>query len=137
MIKKQKGFTLVVAVFVLVILSLLAVSMINITAISKATLINAIQGNRAYYAARSGLEWQVYKIENERECPADSVINLNQGAFPGFEVNVTCTKEEFLEDPYIIKIFTLTSKSSSGSFGNENYTSREVVMSMYLPDDIV
>ncbi len=64
-VNNQKGFTLVQAVFILVVLSLIGVAMVRLSGVQSSTSVLALQGARAYQAARSGLEWGPPEPERE------------------------------------------------------------------------
>ena len=59
--RKNKGFLLPAAIFVLVILAALGAYALNITSVQQATSTQDVQGSRAYQAARAGVEWAAYQ----------------------------------------------------------------------------
>ena len=54
---KQAGFTLVTAIFIVVILALLGGYMVSLSGVQRMTTVHALQGAKAYQAARAGIEW--------------------------------------------------------------------------------
>ncbi|MBN2644955.1 MAG: pilus assembly protein MshP [Desulfuromonadaceae bacterium] len=58
----QSGFTLVQAIFILVVLALLGVYMVTMFTVQQSTSTLALQQARAYQAARAGVEWVVNRI---------------------------------------------------------------------------
>ena len=53
----QKGITLIGAIFVLVIVSLLGQYLVSISSVQRQTSLLALQSSRAYQAANAGIEW--------------------------------------------------------------------------------
>ncbi len=139
--RKQDGFTIVAAIFILVILSILGISIVHVSSIAKATLRNSLQGNRAYYAAKAGLEWEIFNIQFNKECPANKTLNLTQEGAADFDVAVTCVKSEFQEggdaqNYTLVKVFDLTAKAETGSFGMEDFASRELELSTFTVEEV-
>lgn len=126
MIKKVKGFTLVAAVFILIILGLLSAFIIGISATTRTTATSAIAGANSYFAAYSGLEWGINRTLALVSCPSTTNLSLTQGSLSGYTVNVSCTQESFTENPLTITIHTLTSKATTGTIGSKDYSSREM-----------
>ncbi len=131
--KYNKGFALVTALFLLVILASVAVFTVNISGMNRTTTSFSIQGMRAYFAARSGLEWALYEVTNNPAiCPVNTILNLSQGSLQGFQVNITCTVTSFTEGVNNLNIFSLNSFASKGTFGGLDYVSREMQASVAL-----
>ena len=60
--KQQAGFSIVMAIFILVVLGLLSGYMVKLSGVQHATSTYAIQGARAYQAARAGIDWAISRI---------------------------------------------------------------------------
>ena len=111
--KHLRGFVLVSAIFILVVLAALGAFIMNISINQHIGSALDVQGVRAYQAARSGLEWGLYQIEstpaynfsygsgtlsigaaspNARACPASPISSYNPPAstMAGLTVTVTC-----------------------------------------------
>ena len=132
--KHKQGFSLMAALFILVVLTVMSGFTVSIASMSRSTASFSMQGLRAYFAARSGLEWGLYKVTNTpTACPANTTLNLTQGGLQGFDVNVTCTVTSFTEGTTNINVFLLTSLASKGGFGDPDYVSREMQMSVAMP----
>jgi MSHA biogenesis protein MshP len=106
---REAGFALVNAVFLLVVLAFLGVVMVTLSGVQSRTPVFALQGARAYHAARSGIEWGVAKI------PACNGSADNGG----FTVAVTCTNPA-------PGIYVLSSTATQGSYGSIDFVSRTV-----------
>ena len=58
----QSGFSLVTAIFLLVILASLGAFIVTISGVQQTSSALDVQGSRAYQAARSGIEWGTYQV---------------------------------------------------------------------------
>ena len=123
----QKGFTLVQAIFILVVLGLLGMVMVRLIGVQTSTGVMALQGARAYHAARSGLEWGAARAVAVESCTGSMMID-NVG------VTVSCSSESFTEGsigPY--SIYRIQSIAEYGSYGSADYVARRVEMKVGLP----
>lgn len=59
--ERFRGFAIVSAIFILVVLAALAGFVVSLTATQSITFAQDIQGARAYLAARAGVEWGLYR----------------------------------------------------------------------------
>lgn len=101
---KNRGFALVTAIFLLVVLAALGAFIVNISATQSITSAQDLRGSRAYHAAQAGLEWGLYQVldplnvtavapgaanwPNMPPCPASpTAFVIDQ-----FTVSVTCTR---------------------------------------------
>jgi MSHA biogenesis protein MshP len=98
----QRGFSLVAAIFLLVVLALLGALIASVTGMQQASGQLDLLGVRAYHSARAGMEWAVHQALDPNHvitdcsmpsCPA-SPTNLSMGgSLTGFTVRVECTQE--------------------------------------------
>ncbi len=120
----QVGFTLITAIFLLVVVAGLMVYMINIRVVQQTTLVYTVQGARVLQAAQAGIEWGAYEA---------LVLILTPGCPPAtdfvvetFNVNVTCTVTTHREGTSDVATYRLTSTASSGAFGSLDHVQRQV-----------
>ena len=59
----QSGFSLVTAIFLLVILASLGAFIVTVSGLQQTSSALDVQGSRAYQAARSGIEWGTYQVQ--------------------------------------------------------------------------
>lgn len=120
-IYRISGFSIMSAIFILVVLSLIGVFLLNIFILNSASSNILLQGDRAKFAAKSGLEWGLatVAVNPSGPCPAITNINISQGGLLGFNVIVSCTK--------LGTTFTITAIASNGVFGNFGYVTRTIV----------
>lgn len=126
-LKNNAGFTLVQAVFILVVLGLLGVVMMRMIGVQSSTSVFALQGARAYQAARSGLEWGAARAAVGDPCSDTFTID-------NFTVDVTCSSQPFSEGsigPY--DVYRINATAEYGSYGSPDYVSRRAEMKVGFP----
>jgi len=88
---RSRGVGLVTAIFLLVVLAALGVAMVSIFTTQQAGAALDEQGARAYQAARSGMEWGLYRQLQQGSCePAASFGFPANSSLSGFIVTVRC-----------------------------------------------
>lgn len=126
-LKNNFGFTLVQAIFIVVVLSLLGVAMMRLIGVQSSTSVFALQGARAYQAARSGLEWGAARARAGNSCNGTLTVD-------DFTVNVTCSSQSFTEGsigPY--DVYRIGATATFGSYGSPDYVSRRAEMKVGFP----
>lgn len=91
--KGQRGFSLVSAIFLLVVLAGLGVAMVSISTVHHTSSAFDVQGIRAYQAARAGVEWGLFqRIQNNACASAASTTSfaLTAPTLSSFTVTVQC-----------------------------------------------
>ena len=126
---KQGGFSIVMAIFILVVLGLLGGYMVKLTGVQHATSTYAVQGARAYQAARAGIEWGLYKLLKDGSCVASSVITLPD--INGFSVTLSCVNSPtYTEGADSHVLYKITALSEYGAYNSANYISRNIEVSI-------
>jgi MSHA biogenesis protein MshP len=121
-----EGFSLVSAIFLLVIVSAAAAAMLSMVGVQRRSSTLGILGSRALQGARSGIEWATAKaVANPAVCPV-ATFNLTQGSLNGFQVTVTCTRTQHDENGSAWSTFRLRSDARRGAFGSFDYAFRRV-----------
>jgi MSHA biogenesis protein MshP len=87
----QRGFALMMAVFMIVTLAAIGVYLVTVSTSQMAGATQDEQGVRAYQAARSGLEVSAYQILRSATCTPTQDLTLLQG-LSGFFARVTCSQ---------------------------------------------
>lgn len=101
--RRQRGVSIVMAIFVLLLFAALAALMVNFQSTSELTSAEDVLGLRAHFAARSGIERVVFAAMDPNtvpatatdalpDCPASPLVLPALADFPGFTVSVTCTQ---------------------------------------------
>lgn len=120
---RQRGFGIVSAVFLVVVLAGLGAAMVNFSTMQHATVAMDVQGARAYQAARAGVEWGLYKslIPASVACPAGPVsFNPPAPTLNSFTVTVTCTNQTSANTTPPIPTRQLTSTACNAPDGSGN-----------------
>jgi MSHA biogenesis protein MshP len=139
----QRGFSLVSAIFLLLILTGLGAIMLSVSGVQQTESTQDLQGSKAYQAAKTGIEWGTYLILNPENtnpatapftaqfnCPAGGLSTTGLPALPvgltGFAINVACTRSDFIEGGNTISVYQLTSVATSGAAGSGSFVSRNL-----------
>ena len=106
---RSAGVGLVTAIFLLVVLSGLAVAMVSLYTTQQASSDLDLQGARAYQAARAGIEFGVYQrrqVAGTAGCPGAATPTILSAAhfksaptLQGFTVVVTCIPGKGTDNP--------------------------------------
>ncbi len=130
---RQRGFTLVTAIFVIVILATLVGYMVSLSGTQRATSLLALQGTRAYEGARSGIEWGVQQAFTTpgTMCSAapgstPTSFALSGPGLTGFRVTVTCDFTTHTEKSTLLSVYHLNSLAEYGTYGSPDYVSRQL-----------
>ncbi len=121
---RQHGFSLVAAVFIIVVLALLGTTMVILNVLQHETVSAAAQGARAYHAARSGIEAGLYLATVADNC-GNSTYNLSADpGLIGFSVAVNCSSTPHRERGTDYNVYVITSTATTGTFGSPDYVER-------------
>jgi MSHA biogenesis protein MshP len=132
----QRGFAAIAAIFLVVILAALGAYMLTFSNTQQFTATQDVQGSRAYWAARAGLEWGIGSVAasgaSPPACPA-STTTLATTFDGGFTVVVTCGHSDYSEasatpNRFIYQIPSIA--TSAGAVGSINYTQRSLTATM-------
>lgn len=120
----ERGFSIVTAVFLIVVLGLLGVFIVSVVGLQQSSQALDIQGVRAYQAARAGIEWGAFQVldpnntqnpvncgppVNMPTCPASPTqLSSLAGSLSVFTVSVTCTVTSTTEGNREIRVFQIT-----------------------------
>jgi MSHA biogenesis protein MshP len=132
-IKKQRGVSIIVVIFLLAVVSVMALSLMNLSGTQHMSSLYTVQGTQAYFAARSGLEYAIARIVVDGQ-------NCGGIASPfsisGYDVNIACTPAGTYDEgnaaaPY--NIYRLTATASSGNFQVPNVVNRRITVTVKNP----
>ncbi|OEU72259.1 MAG: pilus assembly protein MshP [Desulfuromonadales bacterium C00003107] len=119
-LRDERGMSLVTAIFILVVLSAIGGYMVLVAGVQSQTTVMALQGVRAYHAARSGLEWGIFQDLASGSCTTGT---FDVGAF---SVAVGCSETTFSEGGQSYNVYRVTSLAQFGIYGNQGYISRQL-----------
>jgi MSHA biogenesis protein MshP len=122
----QRGFAMIAAIFLLVVLAGLGVGMANFSLMQHTSSAMDVQGARAYQAARAGIEWGLYQslILTPSVCPAGpiSFVPATAPTLAGFTVTVTCVTTTNVNTAPPVTVMQLTSIACNQPDGSGNCT---------------
>ncbi len=122
---RQSGFTLVTALFLLIVVSLLSVYLINFRNVQQSTVVFGQQGARAMQAAQTGIEWGIYESVVNGNC-GPNVFTASGTALSAYNINVTCSSSAHTEAAVLITTYRLTSTAQTGTYGTLDYVYRSM-----------
>ena len=125
----QKGFALVSAIFILVILAGLGAAMVTFSGAQQTAIAMDIQSARAYQAARAGIEWGAYQAAQVPgfTCAGTPFsLSLSGTDLAAFNTQVSCAATTHSEAGNTITMFEFTANATHGTANTPDYVAREV-----------
>jgi MSHA biogenesis protein MshP len=125
--KLQRGFSLLTAIFLLVVLAGLGGVMVTFFVAQQQSSTLDVMGSRAYQASRAGIEWAAHNISATGAgvlwpgcatyaAPATLfAANTLAGNLSPFSVTLTCSSVMVLEGGATIYVYELTSTAVNGA----------------------
>ena len=141
----QRGFSIVTAIFLIVVLALLGVFIVSVTGLQQSSQQIDLQGVRAYQAARAGIEWAAFQVLDPNNtlnpvtcaalpsCPAASTpLPTLAGSLSPFTVTVTCSAlaTPASEGNQQVQVFAIVSTATTGTAGTAGYVNRQLQATM-------
>lgn len=136
---RQAGFSLVAAIFLIVVLAALAAFAVQIAMAQYQGANVELLEARAQAAADAGIEWgtnltlQTPPVICGGGVPVGKTFTLTQGALKGFVLAVACTPTQHQiyspgppPTPRNYEVYTLKSTATHGSYGGPDYVARSV-----------
>ncbi|QKQ25467.1 hypothetical protein [Candidatus Reidiella endopervernicosa] len=139
---QQQGFSLIGAIFLMVVLAAVGGYMVSISSGFHISGANAVEGSRAYYAAKGGLEWAISELELDNVAVDSAsacsgtvngqVTNYSSGALDGFSVSLSCSPSGYTEMPhdpdsiFIVEARSYKTALGVGAIGSLGYVSRSM-----------
>ncbi len=139
---RQRGFSLVLAVFLLVSLAAMGAYLLTVSGLQQESVIADEQGTRAYQSARTGVEWAAYQILRTpggafaTACnagPTSQTLTL-AGGLSGYAASVACSSSVHTEGATSVRVYAVTSTgcnraSCPGATGAE-YVERQLQLTL-------
>ncbi len=134
---RQAGFGIVSAVFILVILAFLGVSITFMAGTQRNAVMIDILGSRAYQAARAGIDWGTYRALVSAACsvaPTNLTFPAASSLAP-FTVTVTCTQSTTDEGGTPVVLYSIIANACNlptggacpnGATNSATYVERQV-----------
>lgn len=122
---RSRGFSIVAAVFLIVVVAMIAGYAVTIGSVQQADTTSALVAARADAAASSGLEWGIARVTRDGACPgATSSFSPAGTTLVAFTVSVACASTAITEGATTYTLFTITATATFASVGSEDYTRR-------------
>jgi MSHA biogenesis protein MshP len=104
-IKRQQGFALMAALFIIVTLAAIGAYLLTVSTGQVAAASQDEEAARAYQAARTGVDWAAYRVLIGGGCPAPTDLHLPRN----FIAQVTCSAAVETEGAQEITAYTVIS----------------------------
>jgi MSHA biogenesis protein MshP len=124
-VRQQHGFSLVPALFLLIVLAVLGAVAVRLSATQAQTVVLAMQSSRAYAAAQAGIEWSAYDAVVNGSCTGGTLA-LTEAGLSGFSVDTSCSSTTHTEGSNTIHVFVIESFARAGVYGTPDYVSRRI-----------
>jgi MSHA biogenesis protein MshP len=136
-LSSERGFSLVSAIFLLVVIAALGVFSVTLFTAQQQSAALDVMGARAYQAARAGIEWGTYQVLPNSAVPGGFAANCRTGAISqpvaplpntlaGFSVNVQCVSTAHSEASATVTIYQMTSTATRGAPAASDYVERQI-----------
>lgn len=145
---RQRGASIVIAVFFLLLFAALALYMQWMVSASHRGSAQDVQGARAYQAARSGMEFGLYRLQRDGACADEANLTFSGSSLSDFTTTVSCRKTgdttELLPDTLVCVYEIVSTACNRPINGNcadveasgGDYHERQIrVSTEYLVDD--
>ena len=145
MMHRQHGFSLISAIFILIVLAALGAYMVSVGGTNRAASTAALQGARAYQAARSGIDWSVYTIitaadQATARNKCSNIINANSFTLTsvglsGFSISTLCSfTTHSQQGNNNVTVYNITSTATfGGTYGNPDFVQRRISATISPP----
>lgn len=124
----QSGFSLISAIFLLVVIAALGLFTVTISTTQQQSSAMDVLGSRAYQAAKAGIEWGVYQIiKGGATCATLVQPTMPPGTqLSSFTVTVDCSSTAWTEGVASLSVYQLTSTAQTGVVGSAGYFERQL-----------
>lgn len=128
---RQQGFSLVMAIFILVVVGLLGGYMLRLSGVQLQTFNQGLQGARAYQAAHAGIEWSIGRIANGGNCADISAQSaMSFAGLNGFSVRMSCSSQSYSEAERNLTVYRIGALSQFSSYTSSDYVARQLEVTL-------
>lgn len=116
--RKHRGFAMAVVIGLLAVLGILGASLMVVSTTQQVGFGLDLQGARAYYAARGGLEWGVYHVLRTGFGGCGGIDGKSiayGGNLSGFRVTLACTPSAHEEGTATVTMYAITATACNDS----------------------
>ena len=119
--RRQRGFSLVAAVFVIAIALLIVLAAVLTLSARNRSTVQALDASRALFAAQSGVDIAIARSLGAGCAAVPASVDVE-----GFIVTLGCSATAVDEAPDVYQVYTLTAVAQRGSFASNTFISRRV-----------
>ncbi|MCZ8113870.1 hypothetical protein [Silanimonas sp.] len=119
--RRQRGFSLVAAVFVIAIALLIVLAAVLTLSARNRSTVQALEASRALFAAQSGVDIAIARSLGAGCAAVPASVDVE-----GFIVTLGCSATAVDEAPDVYQVYTLTAVAQRGSFASNTFISRRV-----------
>jgi MSHA biogenesis protein MshP len=121
------GMALVAAIFLIVALAGLGAAIASLSGVQHDTEGKSVLAAKAYWGARSGLEWGIQRAIAAGSCALSTTFTLSDPVLNGVSVKVECTSDPFGGGS---TVYRLSSTATIGTLGTPGYAERRLSASV-------
>ncbi len=121
---RQSGFSLVAAIFLLVVLAGLGAVAVRISTSQSAGASQSLLGSQALQAAKSGAAWAAHQAI-AGSCGTQTAT-LTEAGTTGFTVTTNCNQTNHAEGSQTTNVFIIDVVAQRGQYGGADYVSRRL-----------
>lgn len=119
--KQQGGFSLVMAIFIIVVLGGIAVFAARVSTMQQESNSLDEEGQMAFHAARSGIEWGTYQAIVNASCVGSTqftiAVQTSLTTTANYTETVTCSQSATTEGVTAISVYNITATSNNMNSG--------------------
>lgn len=132
--RPPRGFSLIAAVFLVVVVALMATFLVSIGTLGRSAAAYAVVEARARFAAASGIEWAAAQVLADAAAPtcfaSPTTFALGDVGSDGFIVTARCAASDVSEGNTDYRVFALEVVAERGQPGDEEYFRRALTASV-------
>ena len=137
--KFQQGFSLISAIFLLVVIAALGTFAVTLSTTQQQSDALDVLGARGYQAARAGIEWAAFNVTQSPASAPAAWSGCKQPSTPGtlggnlsaFTVTVNCVAASYVEGTSTIWIYDISAVAvTGGAPGSPGYIERDISAKM-------
>jgi MSHA biogenesis protein MshP len=122
----DRGFSLISAIFLLVVIAALGTFAVTLSTTQQQSAALDVLGSRAYQAARAGIEWGAYQALQNNSCTSTTTLAPMPNTLAAFSVTVDCTSSAASEASATVTMYQLVSTAKQGTAATPNYVERQM-----------
>lgn len=131
---RQRGFTLVAALFLIVVLAALGIAIVTISGVQRQSVNLSLKETQAYFAARSGLEYASwFATQNPAAGCTSTTLTPGGNQLTGMTITLACASSTHTENGSTFYVYSYTSVASYGTYGQPDYVSRTLSATIVEP----